>query len=37
MRGVTFLAGAQHEARTSNVQFADYGVNVVFVSLRVSF
>jgi exopolysaccharide biosynthesis operon protein EpsL len=36
-RSVTLLARAQYEARTSNVQFADYGVNVVFVSLRVAF
>jgi exopolysaccharide biosynthesis operon protein EpsL len=37
MRSVTLLASARHEARTSNVQFADYGVNIVFVSLRVAF
>lgn len=36
-RSVTLQAGALHETRTSNVQFADYGVNVVFVSARIAF
>jgi len=35
-RNVTLQASAQHEARSSNVQLADYGVNVVFVSLRIA-
>jgi exopolysaccharide biosynthesis operon protein EpsL len=35
-RNVTLQAGVQREARTSNVQFADYGVGVAFVSVRIA-
>jgi exopolysaccharide biosynthesis operon protein EpsL len=36
-QNVTLQASAQHEVRTSNVQFADYGVNVYFASIRIAF
>jgi exopolysaccharide biosynthesis operon protein EpsL len=35
-RSVTLQASAQHEVRSSNVQFADYGVSVVFVGIRIA-